>query len=105
MTIKRIRFRRGTAASWTSDNPTLATPEPGYETDTKQLKIGDGSTPWNDLGYFPYYRITEPSDSSVKVGGMVLWFDPTNGAAKLKIKAKTLNGTVVVGELPLAPPA
>ena len=47
----RIQFRRGTAAEWASANPTLATGELGYETDTTQFKIGDGSTSWNVLDY------------------------------------------------------
>ncbi len=46
-----IKVRRGTAAAWTSGNPTLAAGEPGYETDTGKIKIGDGSTAWNSLAY------------------------------------------------------
>lgn len=44
-------MRRGTAADWTSANPTLASGEGGFETDTKKLKLGDGSTAWNSLAY------------------------------------------------------
>lgn len=47
----RIRHRRGTAAQWTTANPVLASGEVGYETDTRQSKVGDGSTPWTSLGY------------------------------------------------------
>jgi hypothetical protein len=50
-----LKLRRDTAANWTSTNPTLAAGEPGFETDTKRLKIGDGSTAWTSL---PYYRDT-----------------------------------------------
>jgi hypothetical protein len=39
-----IQVRRGTAAAWTSANPTLASGEPGFETDTGLLFLGDGST-------------------------------------------------------------
>lgn len=46
-----LRFRRGTAAAWTSANPTLSSGEPGYETDTGQVKMGDGSTAWTSLDY------------------------------------------------------
>ncbi len=46
-----IKLRRGTAAAWTGANPTLAAGEPGYETDTGKIKIGDGSTAWNSLAY------------------------------------------------------
>ena len=49
--VTQIQVRRGTAAQWTSANPTLAAGEWGYETDTNKVKIGNGSTAWNSLGY------------------------------------------------------
>ena len=49
--VTQIQARRGTAAQWTSANPTLAAGEWGYETDTGKVKIGNGSTAWNSLGY------------------------------------------------------
>lgn len=49
--IRQIQMRRDTAANWTSANPTLASGEFGFETDTKQLKIGDGSAAWTSLPY------------------------------------------------------
>jgi hypothetical protein len=48
----QIQLRRGTAAQWTSANPTLASGEVGVETDTNKQKIGDGTTAWNSLAYF-----------------------------------------------------
>ena len=48
----KIQIRRGTAASWTSTNPTLSSGELGLETDTNKVKIGDGATAWNSLSYF-----------------------------------------------------
>jgi len=47
----QIQLRRDTAANWTSNNPTLAAGEAGFETDTNKLKIGDGTTAWNSLAY------------------------------------------------------
>lgn len=47
----RIKLRRGTAAEWTTSNPTLADGEFGWEKDTKKWKIGDGTTAWSDLEY------------------------------------------------------
>lgn len=44
-----LKFRRGTAAAWTSANPTLSAGEPGLETDTGILKLGDGATAWSSL--------------------------------------------------------
>ena len=47
----RIQFKRATAASWTSSNPVLYAGEVGFETDTRKIKIGDGSTAWLNLQY------------------------------------------------------
>ena len=49
----QIQYRNDTAANWTSANPTLLAGEIGYETDTGKAKIGNGSTAWTALGYFP----------------------------------------------------
>lgn len=51
-----IKLRRGTAAEWAASEPqpggeVLRLGEPGYEKDTRKLKIGDGVTPWNSLAY------------------------------------------------------
>ena len=48
----RMQQRRGTAAQWTAANPVLAAGEIGFETDTNQFKIGDGSSAWSTLPYF-----------------------------------------------------
>jgi hypothetical protein len=47
----RIKLRRDTAANWTTTNPILAAGETGFETDTRMMKLGDGSTRWADLKY------------------------------------------------------
>ena len=51
MAFIQLQFRRGTAASWASANPTLAAGEMGIETDSHKFKIGDGSTAYNSLAY------------------------------------------------------
>jgi len=49
--VTQIQNRRDTAANWTSTNPTLASGEIGFETDTGLFKIGNGSTAWTSLSY------------------------------------------------------
>jgi hypothetical protein len=49
---KRLQIRRDTDLNWRNNNPILSLGEPGYSTDTKILKIGDGQTVWNMLDYF-----------------------------------------------------
>lgn len=46
-----IQIRSGTYQEWFESNPVLEMGEPGYESDTKGFKIGDGVTPWNNLPY------------------------------------------------------
>lgn len=73
-----IQVRRDTAANFTSGNPTLSAGEPGFETDTLRLKIGDGSTAWNSLRYQTLETITVAlSDETT---------DLTTGTAKLTMR-------------------
>ena len=51
----RIRLRRDTAANWTAANPVLLNGEVGFETDTRKLKLGDGTTAWTSLLYVQGY--------------------------------------------------
>ena len=48
----QIQFRRDTDANWATCNPTLASGELGYITDTGLFKIGDGTTDWVSLSTF-----------------------------------------------------
>ena len=50
--MTQIKLRRDTSANFTSANPILGNGEPAYETDTKKLKIGDGTTAYTQLEYF-----------------------------------------------------
>jgi len=45
-----VKIKRDKQPAWAKANPVLAEGELGYATDTRTLKIGDGVTPWNDLG-------------------------------------------------------
>lgn len=65
-----IQFRRGESEDWVKYNPILRQGEPGFETDTGKLKMGDGETEWNNLPYIsggsdvPIY-VTDPTDGQV----------------------------------------
>lgn len=47
----RIQLKHGLAASWTEKNPVLLAGEIGIETDTLKMKVGDGTSHWDALGY------------------------------------------------------
>lgn len=53
-------------------------------------------------GYLGIFTHTAPADADIAAGEVMLWFDQTNGASKLKLKGKSQNGTVVAGEVALA---
>jgi hypothetical protein len=45
-------FKVNTRSQWAAQNPVLMAGEPGVESQTGNLKIGDGRTAWNTLPYF-----------------------------------------------------
>ncbi len=82
-----MRWRRGTAAEWTAADPILLDGEPGYETDTGKLKVGDGSTSWTGLSYysagggFVPDPSGEPDNKWLKTSsGALIYTDPPSGA-------------------------
>jgi len=65
-----IQLRRDLAANWTTNGPTLAAGEVGFETDTNKFKLGDGTTAWASLPYAPAgltYLTTSGTTSTVAV--------------------------------------
>lgn len=54
-----LQLKRETASWWTTNNPTLAAGEPGFESDTKRVKIGDGSTSWTSLDYASSWPLSQ----------------------------------------------
>ena len=65
-----------------------------------QLYLGyDGTTV---VGNVILCTVSLPADSALAANQLALWFDPTDGAGKLMIKAKTANGTVVTGSVTLS---
>lgn len=87
MSTVRIRVRRDTAANWTAVNPVLLGAELGYETDTRKLKFGDGTSAWNSLPYFGGSSITVLNDlvdvdTTAKVNRSVLYYDSASGTFK-----------------------
>lgn len=47
----RILLRRDLSANWNYNDPVLMLGEPGFESDTGRLKIGDGQSQWSALDY------------------------------------------------------
>ena len=69
--VTQIQVRRGTAAQWTSANPTLASGEFGFETDTGKVKIGTGSTAWVSLSYLGAGTVSSITAGTGLSGGTI----------------------------------
>jgi hypothetical protein len=82
-----IQLKRDTAADWTSNDPTLAAGQIGFESDTYKFKIGDGSTAWTSLAYFGV-ALYQPLDSD-----LTTWAGITPGTNVGTQLALNANGT------------
>jgi hypothetical protein len=65
----KFQLRRDTAANWAAENTILDIGEPGVETDTRKLKIGDGSTGWNALSYTIIQEFSELTNKPTTIAG------------------------------------
>lgn len=78
----RLQIRADTAANWASVNPVLLANELGLESDTKKFKIGNGSSAWGSLAYFP----------SIVSGGTVLGNLEIGTTGTLTFEGSTADG-------------
>ena len=51
--LNNLQMKQDLAANWTTSNPVLHDGQMGFETDTRKIKVGDGSTAWTGLSYIP----------------------------------------------------
>ena len=98
--VTQFQFRRGTAAQWTSTNPTLGAGEPGYETDTGKFKIGNGSTAWNSLAYTGAGTVTSITAGTGLSGGAIT----SSGTIAIDSTVATLTGTQTLTNKTLTDP-
>jgi hypothetical protein len=84
----RMQQRRDTAANWTSNNPTLANGEIGIETDTKKMKVGDGTTAWTSLAYAATGTVTSITAGTGLSGGTI----SSSGTIALSTPVSVANG-------------
>jgi hypothetical protein len=98
--VTQIQVRRGTAAQWTSANPTLAAGEWGLETDTLKTKIGNGSTAWTSLAYQGAGTVTSITAGTGLSGGTIT----TSGTIAIDSTVATLTGTQTLTNKTLTDP-
>lgn len=83
--MPQITFRKGIAADATTHNPVLASGEPGYETDTGKVKIGDGTTAWNSLAYATFGITTATHEGTLTDGVTINWDVGADPSAKVTL--------------------
>ena len=92
--MARIKLRRDTGANWASVDPVLDLGEPGYETDTQQMKIGNGVDSWNGLPYF-----FGGFDGGTISNPLIITADATDSAGALELSGDCYHGDGAVGLL------
>jgi hypothetical protein len=89
------------------DNPGATALTANYATNAQTVPVLDaeginGSTRVFAKGHLVINNHAAPVDGDLAAGDCALWFDQTNGAAKLMVKAKQADGTVVTAAIALA---
>lgn len=98
--VTQFQFRRGTAAQWTSTNPTLASGEFGYETDTGKGKIGDGTTAWTSLSYAVGGTVAVGNITGLGTGVATWLATPSSANLASAVTDETGSGSLVFGTSP-----
>lgn len=92
--IARLRSRRDTAANWTAANPVLLNGELGIETDTRRIKVGDGSSTWTALPYYLEGVLVRGQASRMTSGTITI---ATAGIYQSTGLSATFDGTTAYG--------
>ena len=100
--LVRIQLRSDLATNWKSINPLLSAGEPGSESDTGRMKVGDGVRRWNAL---PYVGGDGGGGVSGSVdGGIYDGLENLAGAGPVGALSATQQGTfILLSWLPATP--
>lgn len=107
-----IQMRRDTATNWSSANTVLAEGEVGFETNTRKLKVGDGTTSWASLSYYDLgtilneviftgsireqtYALTDGTTIDIEPGNGSIQYLTALGASRTITTGNFLSGEVV----------
>lgn len=89
--------RNDTSSQWGSVNPILSKGELGYDSDSKMLKIGDGSSTWDNLEFIRSDLVSEgkgaPSSGATNKKLGSVYVDTTGSKAYILIKKDATSST------------
>ena len=96
----RIQLRRDTAANWTSNNPVLRQGEIGIETDTYQMKVGNGTSTWTQITQ--YMNVVPDGNLTIQDYVPVSDIGAENGVVGLSSNNAIIPGSSIILEGPTA---
>jgi hypothetical protein len=91
----RILLRRDTSTNWETNNPILSLGEPGVETDTLRVKLGDGVSNWQTLDYAISLDFSDLQNTPTTVAG----YGITDALSLDALSVNTTSPTVSNGDL------
>lgn len=98
LTIEHLQLRCATSSEWSTKNPVLSKAEAGYESDTGQLKIGDGATAWNSLNYYTPTNASKLANArTITISGDAAGTVAFDGSANVTINATLAASGVSAG--------
>lgn len=104
----RILLRRDTSANWDTNNPVLSLGEPGVETDTLRVKLGDGVSDWQTLDYAISLDFADLQNTPTTVSGYGITDALNLTALSVQLSSSSGGGTLVydddTGEFTFTPP-
>lgn len=86
-----IQFKRQHSMMWEQVNPILKMGEPGFESDTGRVKIGDGIKQWNDLGYLSLNKSDDGVILETDIGTVTTDMLATRSVTGEKIELATID--------------
>lgn len=90
-----VQLKRASASYWNTSNPVLRRGEPGYETDTGRLKIGDGTKTWSLLPYVDTTNLTAGLATKSDIGHTHAANQITSGTISIDRLPTGTTGTTV----------
>lgn len=83
--MAKIKLRRDSYANWNNIDPTLASGEPGYDTTSNRIKIGDGVTSWNNLQYLGRSEINSETNTINAGTSGIIWTSTSTADVMAKL--------------------
>ena len=93
-----IQFKRQHSAIWEQINPILKLAEPGFESDTGKVKIGDGINTWNNLSYLALNKDSEVVTSTIANGAVTEEKISDGAVTRRKIEAGAITNEEIAAD-------